>query len=208
MNKITLIIVDFQKDFSNSLGKLYVQGSELAKQVIVDYIKKYANQIGEIIFTVDWHTVKHCSFKINGGIWPAHCVQYSEGAGIDDDILHTCIDLGISYKIFIKGNNDTVEEYGAFEKIGVAEGVKGYYICANNHTNTSYVTINNLNLVVCGIAGDYCVLNTIKNLEKFKSPLGEMFSIKVLQNAIPSIDDGTTLNNYIRERNIGVVNNL
>lgn len=205
MNKITLIIVDFQKDFSNVLGKLYVKGSELAKQVIIDYIKKHANKIGEIIFTIDWHTAKHCSFKINGGIWPAHCVQYSEGAGIDDDILHACIDLNIPYKIFIKGNNDATEEYGAFEKIGVAQGIHGYYICANNQTNTSYTTINNLNLVVCGIAGDYCVLNTIKNLEKFKSPANEMFNITILRDGIPSIDDGTTLDNYIKEAKLEVV---
>lgn len=205
MNKITLIIVDFQKDFSNVLGKLYVKGAEFAKQSIIAYIKKHANQIGEIIFTIDWHTPNHCSFKKNGGIWSVHCVQYSEGAGIDDDILHTCIDLNIPYKIFIKGNDDNTEEYGAFEKIGVAQGIHGYYICANNHNSTSYTTINNLNLVVCGIAGDYCVLNTIKNLEKFKSPTNEMFNIKVLKEGTPSIDDGTTLNNYIKEANLEII---
>jgi len=205
MQKNSLIIVDFQKDFSNASGRLCVEGADDARKAIIDYIKKNIALIGEVIFTVDWHTPKHCSFKKNGGIWPAHCVQYSEGAGIDDDILHTCIDLNIPYKIFIKGNNDSVEEYGAFEKIGVAQGIHGYYICANNNNDTSYITINNLNLVVAGIAGDYCVLNTIKNLEKFKSPAGETFDIHVLMDGIVSIDKGATINEYVKTNNLKIV---
>ena len=204
MNKITLIIVDFQKDFSNSIGKLYVKGSAQARKAIIAWIKKHVNEISEVIFTIDWHTANHCSFKKNGGIWPNHCIQYSEGAGIDDKIMHTCIDFNIPIKIFIKGNNDSIEEYGAFEKIGVAPGVNNYFICTNNYKGNSYTVIDNLNLVVCGIAGDYCVLNTIKNLQKFKSPDGAMFNVKVLMDGIPSIDDGTTLKNYINKEKLEI----
>jgi nicotinamidase-related amidase len=64
--KITLIIVDFQKDFSNVIGKLYVAGAENARKAIIAFIKKNAEFIGEVIFTVDWHTANHCSFKANG----------------------------------------------------------------------------------------------------------------------------------------------
>lgn len=204
MNKITLIIVDFQKDFSNSVGKLYVKGSASARKAIISWIKKHINEIGEVIFTIDWHPINHCSFKKNGGIWPNHCIQYSEGAGIDDQIMHTCIDLNIPIKFFLKGNDYSTEEYGAFEKIGVAPGANRYFICANNHNGDSYVVIDNLNLVVCGIAGDYCVLNTIKNLQNFKAPDNAMFNVKVLMDGIASIDDGTTLKNYINKEKLEI----
>lgn len=205
--KITLIIVDFQKDFSNVIGKLYVAGAENARQAIIAFIKKNAEFIGEVIFTVDWHTVNHCSFKANGGIWPAHCVQYSEGAGVDDEILHLCIELGINMKFFIKGNDDSVEEYGAFEKIGslMTIGKDGYSIVTNNHKNDSYITFNSTDLVVCGIAGDYCVKNTIANLINYKSPNGVMFNVSVLLDGIASIDDGTTIKEYCKENSLPIV---
>ena len=114
----TLVIVDFQKDFANPSGSLYVKGSEQAEEAIVNYITKNAKDLSDVIFTVDWHSPNHCSFEKNGGIWPVHCVQFSEGAGISDKILKACIDNNISYQIFQKGTNDEEEEYGAFAYIG------------------------------------------------------------------------------------------
>ena len=204
--KITLIIVDFQKDFSNVIGKLSVKGADKARQAIIAFIKKNAEFIGEVIFTVDWHTANHCSFKSNGGIWPAHCVQYSEGAGVDDEILHLCIELGINMKFFIKGNDDSVEEYGAFEKMGtiMTIGKDSYSIIANNHKNDCNITFESTNLVVCGIAGDYCVKNTIANLINYKSPTGLRFDIDVLLDGIASIDDGTTIKEYCKEHSLSI----
>ena len=80
----SLIIVDRQKDFGNKFGALYVPGAEETEANTVIYIEKNHLRIAEVIFTVDWHTSKHCSFKSNGGIWPNHCQQFSEGAGISD----------------------------------------------------------------------------------------------------------------------------
>lgn len=204
--KITLIIVDFQKDFSNAVGKLSVKGADKARKAIIAFIKKNAEFIGEVIFTVDWHTVNHCSFKSNGGIWPAHCVQYSEGAGVDDEILHLCIELGINMKFFIKGNDDSVEEYGAFEKLGTVMtiGKDSYSIIANNHKNDCNITFESTNLVVCGIAGDYCVKNTLANLINYKSPTGLRFDISVLLDGIASIDDGTTIKEYCKEHSLSI----
>ena len=205
--KITLIIVDFQKDFSNVIGKLYVAGAENAKKAIIAFIKKNAEFIGEVIFTVDWHTANHCSFKSNGGIWPAHCVQYSEGAGVDDEILHLCIELGINMKFFLKGNDDSVEEYGAFEKMGtiMTIGKDHYSISANNHKNDCNITFESDKVVICGIAGDYCVKNTIANLIKYKSPTGLTLDVNVLLDGIASIDDGTTIKEYCKENSLPIV---
>ena len=60
-------------------------------------------------------------------------------------------------------------------------------------------------MVVCGIAGDYCVKNTIANLINYKSPNGEMFNVSVLLDGIASIDDGTTIKKYCKENSLPIV---
>lgn len=202
----TLIIVDFQKDFANSNGSLYVNGAEEAKAAIIDYINANHDNINDVIFTVDWHSPNHCSFKKNDGEWPVHCVQFSEGAGIDDDIMKLCIDYGLNIKVFKKGNIDSLEEYGAFTY------VKHRIICgdtdiviAQNEAQNSTVEFGSFNLVVCGIAGDYCVKNTIANLIQERPNQPVELKVNVFKNGIASIDGGFALNEYINEHKLKVV---
>lgn len=61
----------------------------------------------------------------------------------------------------------------------------------------------NSDYVVCGIAGDYCVLETIKNLLKLV-PKERVF---VFTEGIVSIDDGTKLQNFIKENNLKIYQN-
>ena len=51
---------------------------------------------------------------------------------------------------------------------------------------------------VCGIAGDYCVLETIKGLRKF---IGDEY-ITILTDYTASIDGGEKLINYIKENDL------
>jgi hypothetical protein len=74
----TLIVVDMQNDFINIDGKLPVKGAFEALFNIYALIE--SNEIDKVIFTADWHVPSHESFKLNGGQWPEHCVQFSEGA--------------------------------------------------------------------------------------------------------------------------------
>ncbi len=198
----TLIIVDFQKDFANKIGSLYVAGAEYAEANIVDYINNHSSELCEVIFTVDWHTENHCSFKKNGGTWALHCVQYSEGAGISDNIMKNCIFNNLPVKIFKKGNCDDYEEYGAFESIRTFQYPNGdCEILVNNHNHDSSTTITTNNLIVCGIAGDYCVLNTIKNILKYNGNL----NIEILRDGIVSIDGGEAIDNFITENNLKTI---
>ena len=200
----TLVIVDFQKDFANPKGSLYVKGAEDAKAAIMKYIIENHKSIYDVIFTVDWHSPNHCSFKKNGGEWPVHCVQFSEGAGIDDDIMKLCLDYDIKIKVFKKGNIDSLEEYGAFTYVNhrVIYGDTDIVI-AQNEALSSTIEFGSFNIVVCGIAGDYCVKNTIDNLIHNTCPVE--LQVSVLKNGIASIDDGTTLNNFIKENNLKVI---
>ena len=206
----TLIIVDFQKDFCNPNGSLYVPGAEEAEQAIVDYIENNYKDILNVLFTVDWHSPNHCSFEKNGGIWPVHCVQFSEGAGISDKIIQACISHDLKFSVFKKGNNDITEEYGAFQYIGISG--RGGIIVRNEFFQE--LVISNTEFVVCGLAGDYCVKETLNNLiqfnksqKNFKSINKDalILNIEVFKDGVASIDDGTTFDNFIKENNLTVI---
>lgn len=198
----TLVIVDFQKDFANPSGALYVNGAEQAEEAIINYIEKNAKDLSDVIFTVDWHSPDHCSFKKNGGIWPVHCLQFSEGAGISDKILKVCVDNNIPIKVFKKGNYDDTEEYGAFQYMYKFD--QSHYIKTCNETN-QHIYLDCSDLVVCGIAGDYCVKETLNNLLRHNVNENLNLNIEVLRNGIASIDDGTTIDNFIKENNLTVI---
>ena len=178
--RITLIIVDCQYDFID--GSLAVNGAHIAIDNIIAFILDHKDNIDKIIFTLDWHPINHCSFKNNGGTWPPHCVQYTKGAGIDFNLYECVYHTGIPYDVILKGSNAAIEEYGAFSIHPLSDTLfDDFHSC---HIDT------NSDIVVCGIAGDYCVKETIKNILPLEP--------KVFLKGIASIDDGTTIKNFIK----------
>ena len=101
--KRILIVVDMQNDFCLESGSLYVKGATPALWNVEDLI--YKENFEEVWFTADWHEPDHVSFKDNGGEWPVHCVQYSQGAAINDLLLTACRNNDIKYKVFEKGHS-------------------------------------------------------------------------------------------------------
>lgn len=190
MNKITLIVVDCQYDFIR--GSLAVKGAEEAVVNIKKYIEHNKESIDKVIFTLDWHLINHCSFKTNGGIWPVHCIQHGIGASIDDRLLKVCEVLNVPYDFILKGDDASVEEYGAFS-------IHCYENCLFDKQRAIFVDKDSTK-VVCGIAGDYCVKETIKNLLQFL-----YMKPKVFLNGIASIDGGITINDFIEQNNLEVV---
>ena len=196
---ISVIIIDEQFDFDNPEGALYVPGGENVKTPIINYVNNNLKKINQIVFTRDWHPKKHMSFKENGGTWPAHCVQDTPGAQINKELYDTLIKTHIPINIVNKGTDAKREEYGAFEHCAtfhhlhpnIPPHVKNCYF-ANCESSSGCRIINN-NIVVCGIAGDYCVMETMKNLMNH----WKKFNISVLMNGTASIDGGTALNDFI-----------
>ena len=202
--KKSLVIIDWQDDFGHQGGGLYVNGAETTEDEIVEFIDKNYENISDVIPTLDWHTNNHCSFKRNGGIWPDHCRQNTIGAGFSNKIMDACIRHNLNVKFFYKGNIDNVEEYGAFDKIGVyAYGNGDLHLVVNNKADNSSVIFDSANIIVCGIAGDYCVKSSIENLLKFNGPFD--LNIEVFMKGVASIDDGTVINNFIKENNLKVI---
>ena len=61
MAKKIAIVVDYQYDFINPEGALYVKDAEK----IFYGVGKTITHMDGVVFTVDWHPFEHCSFKAN-----------------------------------------------------------------------------------------------------------------------------------------------
>ena len=187
---ITLVVVDGQYDFCNPAGALYVPGAETAVEHILHFIHTH-ERLAEVIFTVDWHQARDASFIPQGGPWPPHCIGFSKGSQIDERLVQACLDREIPFRVIRKGEVIETEEYGAFQHIEKLSG--GRYRLA---TMTDEVICADHRMVICGVAGDYCVLETLRNL------LNGGLSVDVFASGIASIDGGTKLNNFVREQNL------
>lgn len=182
MNGEILIIVDPQIDFTTKEGSLYVPGAELAMQNLAEFINKY--EFDSIIVTCDWHPVNHCSFKENGGEWPAHCIQYTKGAALDPTLCKVLIHK--NFKIYEKGVCEQRDEYSFLND-------------SLNRVTFEFALSSDDRFYIAGVAGDYCVSETIHDLIE-----AEYTNLVILQNCIASIDGGTALNEIINEYNLDV----
>jgi nicotinamidase-related amidase len=92
-----------------------------------------------IIFTRDWHPPNHSSFKSQGGPWPPHCIQNTEGAKFHPSLI-------IPPKAEIVSKADKIEEaYSFFQGTNLAKKLHGRI----------------KTLFVGGLATDYCVKETV-----------------------------------------------
>lgn len=186
-NKFTLLIIDCQNDFVNKDGSLYVQGSENVTNNIIRFINEHRDDIEKIVLTTDYHPKDHMSFIGNGGEWPTHCVADTWGSEIDLELHTAVIESGIPFRYLRKGEVVDFEEYSA-----------SMYSCHHDglfvlKTATDAVQIPTDNIVVCGVAGDVCVLNTLNDLVK-QVPED---NITVLLRGVASLDDGKAIDDFV-----------
>lgn len=176
-----LVVVDVQRDFFDPSGSLYVAGSE----ELPAKIAAVADSYDAVIFTLDWHPGDHCSFASEGGIWPSHCVAYTQGAGLHDAFAGILAKGGDSVRLFFKGSERDREQYGAFENLA--------------QDSVEYAWLSSCESVdVCGIAGDYCVKESTANILKIV-PSGK---VSILMDCVRSIDGGAALEEFIAEKGI------
>ena len=181
-----LIVVDYQFDFCHPDGALYIEGAEK----LHDKIMQLQKSCIKTIFTRDWHPKEHCSFKENGGIWPTHCIAGTWGAEIPKALLNG------EWDIYSKGQFIMLEEYGAFEEY---DDLEWYLMEWYNKITDS---IDDVQIIICGLYGDYCVLETLKNI--LNAPFICKNQVYLYLDGILSIDGGEKLNQFIKENNINV----
>lgn len=176
MRMTSIIIVDLQKDFYHPNGSLSVKGAEAFPAKIAKLVPEYDN----VFLTLDWHPLNHCSFRQNGGPWPVHCLKYSWGASLPDEVLGVIDITRQNVFYYHKGDRSYEEEYAAFNAI----------------TDNQLKALRNSERIdICGLCGDYCVGLTIKRLVE----LGLKEKLNVMTDCIGSIDGGTVLEGIIRE---------
>jgi nicotinamidase/pyrazinamidase len=153
-----LLLVDMQNDFCAG-GALAVKRSDEA----IKLANRLMPRFERVIASQDLHPRDHGSFAVNhpgrrpfemgelGGmpqvLWPVHCVQGTWGAA-----LHPGLDIARVDRVFPKGVDRMVDSYSAFFDNGHrrATGL-GDYLRAQ-HVDE---------LVVMGLATDYCVRATV-----------------------------------------------
>lgn len=164
--------MDLQKDFID--GTLTVPGAA----GVLPFIDKVKKDYDLVYFTLDWHPAGHCSFKSEGGPWPAHCVHYTAGASLPDSVLEG-LD-GDRTRFILKGREAAREEYGAF--CGPASEYGELFREGDE-------------VVVCGIAAEYCVLETLKNIVRLSSEIG--FGVGLYLDGTAKFDSYDTLLAYM-----------
>lgn len=134
-----LVVVDVQNDFCPG-GALAVPEGDKVVPVLNKYIDRFRKAGAPIIFTRDWHPPDHSSFKAQGGPWPPHCIQNTEGAKFHPDLF-----VPAEGEIVSKADKKD-EAYSFFQGTNLVEklherGIK--------------------RLLVGGLATDYCVKETV-----------------------------------------------
>ena len=144
MVKITsydaLIVVDVQNDFLPGGALPVPEGGEVIEP-LNQYIEFFASKGQPVFATRDWHPENHISFKENGGLWPRHCVQWSEGAQFAGDLK-----LPPDAFIINKGDRPELEAYSGFQGTLLNDLLKERGI---------------KRVFIGGLATDYCVKNTV-----------------------------------------------
>jgi len=182
MKKI-LFLIDCQKDFMDG-GKLGVDNSTKKMDELAQYIRDSKGQYDAVLASVDWHPNTHCSFKPNGGIWPPHCLQYSEGAAIYEPILNAIDEILVDFHVFTKGVNEDREEYSVMKN------------SASNKDIHAFIENNGIEAAdFAGIAGDYCVKDSVADFHREFPNV----TITVLEPFCPSIDGGTALLEFLKK---------
>ena len=77
-----LILVDVQHDFLPG-GSLAVADGDAVIAPLNAAIEEFTAEGLPVVATRDWHPTDHISFAAQGGPWPPHCVQGTEGAAFD-----------------------------------------------------------------------------------------------------------------------------
>ncbi|HAV39910.1 MAG TPA: nicotinamidase [Aquificaceae bacterium] len=139
--KDALIVVDMQRDFMPG-GALPVPEGDKIIPRLNQYTKLF-NSLGlPVFFTRDWHPPDHISFKEQGGVWPPHCVQNTEGAMFHKDL-------------FIPQDNRFIISKGTSKDFDAYSGFQGTIL-------DSLLKERGIRRVfVGGVATDYCVKNTV-----------------------------------------------
>jgi nicotinamidase/pyrazinamidase len=113
-----LLLVDVQNDFCPG-GALPAPEGDAIVPALNRWIDS-AHAGGSVVAASrDWHPPHHCSFKEQGGKWPAHCVQHTHGAEFRADLR-----LPATVIVVSKGQAKDRDAYSAFDGTDLARTLR------------------------------------------------------------------------------------
>lgn len=168
--RTALLVVDVQNDFADPAGTLYVDGGEQVVPVVNTEVEKARAAGALVVYTQDWHPEHTPHFQQDGGIWPVHCVAGTDGAAFHPDLLVT------DHEVVRKGH-DGRDGYSGFSVRDPLSGERGDTIL-----HEMLVANGIERLVICGLATDYCVVETVLDARMLGYP------VEVLTEAVRAVD--------------------
>jgi len=185
--KTAIIVVDLQADFTQfKKGSLAVAGTDQGFIKMVENATRLLKEEGFPIFaTQDWHPQEHISFYTNHEgkeafdlitlrgkqqvLWPPHCVQETKGAAL-------LLDPQLIDVIVRKGTEIEFDSYSGFRDDG-----------GNRTLLHDFLQQRGIeNIVIYGIATDYCVKATALDALK----LG--YQVTVIEELTRGVDVATS----------------
>lgn len=162
-----LLVVDVQNDFMPG-GALGVRGGDEIVPEVNRLVRMFTNLGLPIVFSRDWHPAGHCSFAEQGGPWPVHCVQKTEGAAFAAEL-----ELPDNLEIISKATRSDRDAYSAFDGTGLDDKLTRLAVTR---------------IFIVGLATDYCVLATVRDARRAG------FEVVVVEDAVRAVnvhpDDG------------------
>ena len=153
------MIVDYQNDF-NPGGALGVPGGDAIAGRIDELAADPRFEL--VVATRDWHPPDHGSFTEQGGIWPVHCVQGTDGAELAPGLDRAKVDVVVD-----KGQDPGTDGYSGFDGTNLAQLLRERGIDS---------------VTVIGLATDYCVKHTAIEAA------GEGFGVYVERDAVRGVE--------------------
>lgn len=156
-----LLIIDVQRDFLPG-GSLAVPDGDAVVAPLNAWISRFSAEGLPIFATFDWHPADHCSFRDQGGAWPAHCVAGTPGAGFADNLA-----LPAGVLRMAKATARHADAYSGFSGTEL-------------HLQLQWAMVRRL--FVGGLATDYCVLQSVLDARH----LG--YEVVLLRDAMRAVD--------------------
>jgi nicotinamidase/pyrazinamidase len=156
-----LLVVDVQNDFLPG-GSLAVPDGDTVIAPLNRCLAAWRARGLPVLATRDWHPPEHCSFRAQGGCWPAHCVVGTAGAEVASGLA-----LPSSTVVVSKGTARDYDAYSGFEGTDLDARLQ------EKHVRRVFVG---------GLATEYCVLNTVRDAR------ARGYAVVVLEDAIRAID--------------------
>jgi nicotinamidase/pyrazinamidase len=154
-----LIVVDVQNDFADASGSLSVAGALDIIPTINQEIAEAAAAGAVVVLTQDWHPPSTPHFAKDGGIWPVHCVADTWGAELHPSLASPEDAIRIR-----KGVNGE-DGYSAFS---MRDPITGETTSTGLEAQLRERGVEQV--VVCGLATDYCVNATALDARRLGMP--------------------------------------